>query len=202
VERCVYSTAAIGRDSMTEEDAMSNRGSQVVDRKAREREEWNGCRPYKLFQALRAQPAIGDALCAQGAVLMDEVDHRTRELVALRVSAVRNCDYVWAGHARFAKELALTCDEIARVAVGPTVFSGRDSAVLWAVDHVLANRRIDAETQRLLGEDVVLSIRIAAKFYETVASIMYDAEPEPDVEPISGLETPAQARGAYAALLA
>ena len=48
-----------------------------MDRKARERDEWDGRRPYKLFEALQAHPVIGDALCAQGAVLMDEVDHRT-----------------------------------------------------------------------------------------------------------------------------
>lgn len=180
---------------------MTNFGSEVVDRRARERDEWDGRRPYKLFAALQAQPVIGDALLAQGAVLMDEVDHRTRELIALRVSTVRNCVYVWSGHARLALELALTRTEIARVTVGPTVFAGSDAAVLWAVDHVLTNRPIDPDTQRELGEGGVLSVRITTKFYETVASIMHGAEPEPDVAPV-GLETPALARAAYAALLA
>lgn len=181
---------------------MTNSASHVVNRNAREREEWGGRRPYKLFAALQAQPVLGDALYAQGAVLMDEMDHRTHELVALRVGAVRECAYVWAGHVRIANDLGLTRDEIARIAVGPSVFSGRDAAVLWAVDHVLANRRMDPATQRMLGEDGVLSVRIAAKFYETVASIMKDAEPEPDVMPVGGVETPAVARGSYAALLA
>ena len=180
---------------------MTNPGSQVVDRKARERDEWGGRRPYKLFAALQAQPVIGDALVAQGAVLMDEVEHRTRELIALRVSVVRNCVYVWSGHARLAHDLALTRTEIARVTIGPTVFSGHDAAVLWAVDHVLANRPIDPATQRELGDAGVLSVRITTKFYETVASIMHDAEPEPGIAP-TGLETPARARGVYAEQLA
>jgi AhpD family alkylhydroperoxidase len=191
------------RDTYDEEvKAMTNMRPQVIDRNARERDEWDGRRPYKFFEELQAQPVIGDALCAQGAVLMDEIDHRMRELIALRVSAVRNCEYVWAGHARLARDLALTREEIARVAVGPTVFNGRDSAVLWAVDHVLANRRIDPVTQRMLGEQGVLAVRIAAKFYDTVASIMQYAEREPDVEPVAGVETPAQARGTYAEMTA
>ena len=84
---------------------------------------------------------------------------------------------------------------------GPTVFSGHDAAVLWAVDHVLANRPVDPATQRELGAAGVLSVRITTKFYDTVANIMHDAEPEPGVAP-AGLETPARARGVYAELLA
>ena len=65
--------------------------------------------------------------------------------------------------------------EIACVAVGPTVFEGDDAAVLWAVDHVLTNRRIDPATQRMLGEGV-----------------MHDAEP--GAMPIAGWRS----RSAYA----
>ena len=48
----------------------------------------------------------------------------------------------------------------------------------------------------MLGESGVLSVRITTKFYDTVASIMHDAEPEPGVAPLAGLETPAEARAA------
>jgi alkylhydroperoxidase family enzyme len=176
--------------------------NSVMDRKARERPERGDRRPYKLFEKLRPQPAIGDALVALGAVLIDELDHRTRELVALRVSAVRNSVYVWSAHWVLAHELALTCDEIARVTVGPTVFGGHDAAVLWAVDHVLANRPIDSAAQCELGEAVVRGVTAATKFYETVASIMQGAEPEDCVVPIAGIATPAEARGFYAVLTA
>lgn len=176
--------------------------NSMLDRKARERPEWGDRRPYKLLERLRAQPAVGDAIVGLGAVLMDEVDHRTRELVALRVSAVRNSIYVWSAHSVLAHELALTCDEIARVAVGPTVFGGHDAAVLWAVDHVLANRPVDSATRRELGEAVVLSVTAATKLYELVGSIMQGAEPEACVVPIPGIATPAEARGSYAVLTA
>jgi len=190
------------QDTATHDEEEMESMTGTRDRKSRERDEWDGRRPRRLFAALEAQPAIGDALCAHGAVLMDEVDHRTRELVALRVSAVRECEYVWAGHVQIAQKFALTPGEIARVAGGPTAFSGRDAAVLWATDHVLARRRIDPVTQRMLGEDGVLSVRISAMFYDTVASIMQDADPEPGAEPVEGLATPAEARGAYCAMLA
>lgn len=172
------------------------------DRKARQREEWDGRTPQRLFDALKAQPVIGDALCAHGAVLMDEVDHRTRELVALRVSAVRECAYVWSGHVLIAQKLALTPREIQRVAIGPMAYTGRDAAVLWAADHVLARRPIDPVTERVLGKADVLSICVSTMFYDTVASIMRDADPEPGPGPVEGLATPAEARGAYAAMLA
>jgi AhpD family alkylhydroperoxidase len=179
---------------------MTNREMQVLDRKARERDEWDGRRPHKLFHALQSQPAIADALLAQGAVLMDEVQPRTRELVALRVGAVRNCRYVWAAHTQLAAEVGLTRGDIARVAISPTVFAGRDAAVLWCTDHVLANRPIDDATQRMLGEDGVLLVRLTAKFYDTIANVMADATPEPEVTAVSGLETPADACASYAAL--
>jgi alkylhydroperoxidase family enzyme len=159
---------------------------------------WKSQRPYELFKRLMVQPVIGEAICALGDTIIDELTDRRRELVALRASALRENSYMWRGHCQIAQHIGLTMAEIARVAVGPAVFEGDDAAVLWAVDHVLTDRRIDSAAQRMLGEGGMLSVRIAAKFYDMVASVMHDAEPERGATPIAGLETAARARAAYA----
>jgi alkylhydroperoxidase family enzyme len=159
---------------------------------------WKDQRPYELFKRLMVQPVIGEAVCALGDTIIDELTDRRRELVALRASALLENSYMWRGHCQIAQHIGLTVAEIARVAVGPAVFEGDDAAILWAVDHVLTDRRIDSAAQRMLGEGGMLSVRIAAKFYDMVASVMHDAEPEPGAMPIAGLETAACARAAYA----
>lgn len=125
---------------------------------------------------------------------MDALAPRVRELVALRVGATRDSAYVWSGHAPIARDSGLTSEEIAGVAVGPTAFEGRDALVLSAVDALLTDGSIDAATRHALGERDALSVLIATQFYETLASIMQDAAPEPDTLPIPGLETPSRAK--------
>ena len=92
----------------------------------------------------------------------------------------------------------LTPDEIAGIAVGPTAFEGHDAAVLTAVDHVLNSQPADAATQAALGEADMLSVTMAAGFYETVTKVMHGVEPEAEHASVTGFETPAQARAAYA----
>jgi hypothetical protein len=176
---------------------MTDPKQKLEARIAQVDQHWKEQRPSELFNRLMVQPVIGEAICALGDTIIDELTDRRRELVALRASALRENAYMWRGHCQIAQQIGLTVAEIARVAVGPTVFDGDDAAVLWAVDQVLTNRRIDPATQCVLGEGGTLSVRIAAKFYDMVASVMHDAEPEPDATPIAGLETAACARAAY-----
>jgi hypothetical protein len=159
---------------------------------------WQDQRPYELFKRLMVHPVIGEAICALGDAIIDELTDRRRELIALRTGALRKNAYIWRGHCQISQRIGLTVSEIAGIAIGPTVFEGDDAAVLRAVDHVLTNGRIDAATQRMLGDGDMLSVSIAAKFYDMVASVMHDAEPEPGATPIAGLETAARARASYA----
>lgn len=179
---------------------MSDSAEQTAaDGDPAERPEFDGRRPEKLLAALRASPAIQAALLPLGATLMDTMEPRTRELVALRVSALRDSAYLWSGHVPIAMHLgALDPDEIARVAVGSAAFEERDAAVLLTVEHVLANRAVDALARRLLSEPDILAITVATGFYATIASVMQGAEPEPDLPEIAGIETPAEARGTAA----
>jgi hypothetical protein len=177
---------------------MTDPKQKLEARIAQVNQYWQGQRPYELFKRLMVQPVIGEAICALGDTIIDELTDRRRELIALRAGVLRENAYIWRGHCQIALHIGFTVSEIARVTIGPTVFEGDDAAVLRAVDHVLTNRRIDAATERMLGEGGMLSVSIAAKFYDMVASIMHDAEPEPGATPIAGLETAIRARAACA----
>lgn len=171
---------------------------QLRARTARARPEWNGRRPLILLDALSIWQDVGDVVLALGSVLMDELDPRTRGLVALRVSALRPSDYVWTGTAATMVEHdTLNRHEIMRVAYGPTAFVGREAAVLWTVAHVLANRPIDPATRASLGERDLLAVTVTTHFYALLTSITRGLGPEPGVPLITGIETAANALGTY-----
>ena len=71
---------------------------------------------------------------------------RQRELLVLRVAAVRRCEYEWAQHVVLAGDAGLAPEEIARVAEGPDAagWSPLDGAMVRAVDELLG----DADDQR------------------------------------------------------
>lgn len=165
---------------------------------ARTREEWKGRRPHELFRLAARYPLLGEPLLAEGSAVLDVLDDRTRELAALRVSAVRDNAYVWSGHVyiALAGEL-LSRDEIVRVAAAPATFEDRDAAILAIVDDVLAERPIDDSVRDAVGEEDAQRIERTATLYDTVAFLMRDAPAEPAVEPVAGLETPARARFTY-----
>lgn len=80
---------------------------------------------------------------------------RWRELLVLRVAAVRGADYEWAQHVVLAREVGLSGDEVARVAAGPDApgWSLIDRGLVRAVDELLADARItDATWAVLAGE--------------------------------------------------
>ena len=80
---------------------------------------------------------------------------RQRELLVLRVAAVREADYEWAQHALLAADAGLGEDEVARVAEGPDApgWSPLERALLRAVDELIADAEIaDATWTALAGE--------------------------------------------------
>lgn len=180
-------TADVDRASPVEPDDVS-----------RNRTEWRERRPHRLLAILDEDPELTAPFLRHGSVAGDRLDPHTQELVSTRVAATYHNRYIWTARSAIALERgALSYDEIVRVTAGPTAFGGRDAAVLSAVDHVLAQRPIDAGTRLALGPDL-LSLTLAIKFYETVAYLSRDLEPEPDPEPVAGIETPARAGGIYA----
>ena len=78
---------------------------------------------------------------------------RDRELLVLRVAAVRRSEYEWAQHAVLAEDAGLTAEEVERIAAGPDApgWSPLDRAMLAAVDELLADALVADGTWELLA---------------------------------------------------
>jgi alkylhydroperoxidase family enzyme len=84
---------------------------------------------------------------------------RQRELLILRVAAVRRAGYEWAQHVVQAGDAGLGEDEIARIAEGPAEpgWSGwepLDRALLTAVDELIDHARITEDTWKVLAAEL------------------------------------------------
>lgn len=80
---------------------------------------------------------------------------RQRELLVLRVAALRQSDYEWAQHAVLAADAGLTDDEVSRIKDDPEAaeWSVVDRALLAAADELVGDARIgDATWAALAGE--------------------------------------------------
>ena len=80
---------------------------------------------------------------------------RMRELLVLRVAAVRGAEYEWAQHVVLAGDAGLSAEEVERIADGADAdgWSPLDRALVAAVDELLRDARIgDATWATLAGE--------------------------------------------------
>jgi alkylhydroperoxidase family enzyme len=102
---------------------------------------------------------------------------RQRELVVLRVAAVRGAEYEWRQHVPLAGDAGLDRDEIARVAAGPGAgWDGLDRALLTAVDELIADATIsDATWDELrahLDEQQLMDLVFTVGGYDALAMAM------------------------------
>lgn len=81
---------------------------------------------------------------------------RARELVILRVAALRDAEYEWAQHVMIGREQGLTDEEIERIISGPAAdgWSMLDRALLTAVDELLSTARITDATWAVLADEL------------------------------------------------
>ncbi len=80
---------------------------------------------------------------------------RQRELLVLRVAALRDSTYEWAQHAVLAEDAGLDRDEVARIAEGPEAgWSGLEHAMLQAVDELVADAKIADGTWTVLAAEL------------------------------------------------
>ena len=79
---------------------------------------------------------------------------RQRELLVLRVGALRDSEYEWAQHVVLAADVGLSEDDIARIADGPGAWTGLDAALLRAVDELLADALITDLTWKELAAEL------------------------------------------------
>lgn len=81
---------------------------------------------------------------------------RQRELLVLRVAAVRDAEYEWAQHVVQARDAGISDAEIARVADGPDAagWSALDAALLRAVDELVADALVTDTTWQALAAEL------------------------------------------------
>jgi AhpD family alkylhydroperoxidase len=81
---------------------------------------------------------------------------RQRELLVLRVAAVRGCDYEWAQHAVLAGDAGIAPDEVDRVAAGPDApgWEAGDAALLRAVDELVRDAEVTDATWAALAAEL------------------------------------------------
>lgn len=112
---------------------------------------------------------------------------RDRELLVLRVAALRNATYEWEQHVVLAGDAGLSPDEIARVANGPDAdgWSTRDQALVRAVDELIADARIgDATWEALeLDDQQRMDLVFTVGAYEVLAMAFktFDVELDDDL---------------------
>jgi alkylhydroperoxidase family enzyme len=81
---------------------------------------------------------------------------RQRELLVLRVAAVRRSEYEWAQHAVLAGDAGITEEEVARLAVGPDApgWSVLEGAMVKAVDELILEGAVGDATWKLLAAEL------------------------------------------------
>ncbi|HLM29857.1 MAG TPA: carboxymuconolactone decarboxylase family protein [Acidimicrobiales bacterium] len=100
---------------------------------------------------------------------------RQRELLVLRVAAVRRAEYEWRQHVVLARDAGIDDDEIARVSAGPDApgWSPLDAALVRAVDELVGDATItDATWQALareLDEQQLMDLVFTVGAYDVLA---------------------------------
>jgi alkylhydroperoxidase family enzyme len=81
---------------------------------------------------------------------------RERELLILRVAAVREAEYEWAQHVVQAADAGLSPDDIERIAEGPDApgWSSLEAAMLRAVDELIRDAKVSDTTWEVLAGDL------------------------------------------------
>jgi 4-carboxymuconolactone decarboxylase len=122
-----------------------------------------------------------------GHVLMaTTLTERQRELLVLRVAAVRKSGYEWAQHVFVGRDVGLSDEEIGRVAYGPDApfWSALDAALLRAVDELIADGAISASTWEALTAELdvkqILDVICTVGTYETLARVFASLEVDMD----------------------
>jgi alkylhydroperoxidase family enzyme len=100
---------------------------------------------------------------------------RQRELLVLRVAALRRSVYEWEQHRVLAADVGLHADEVDRIADGPQApgWSPLDRAMLSAVDELIGEGEIADATWEVLstelGEQQVMDLVFTVGAYEVLA---------------------------------
>lgn len=124
-----------------------------------------------------------------GHILMSTtLTERQRELIVMRVAAVRKCGYEWAQHLFMARDVGLSDEEIGRIAYGPDApfWGDLDEALLRAVDELVTDGAISASTWGVLSLHLdtqqLLDVIFTVGAYDTLARMFSSLELDMDDE--------------------
>lgn len=106
---------------------------------------------------------------------------RQRELLVLRVAAVRGADYEWAQHEVLAGDVGITSEELDRIATGDGAgWAPLDAALLRAAEELVADARIGDETWGTLAAELdaqqLLDVIFTVGAYDALAMVMRSVE--------------------------
>ncbi len=146
-----------------------------------------------LLGTLARYPALAKAFLTFNGHLLygSTLSERRRELLVLRVAAVRKCDYEWAQHAILAEIAGMPKDQIEKVreAVPDAEWDAIDKALLSAADELLTDGAVSAETWQILAgefdENQLMDIVFTIGTYDMLAMALrsFGVEPEADLVP-------------------
>lgn len=103
------------------------------------------------------------------------ISPRQRELLVLRVAALRDAPYEWAQHVILATDAGITDEEIERVLLGPGAegWSALEGALVAAADELVADARIGDATWAVLAAELdqqqLLDVVFTVGAYEVLA---------------------------------
>ncbi len=122
------------------------------------------------------------------------IEPRERELLILRVAAVRRAVYEWRQHVVIAGDVGLSSDDVVRIAAGPEApgWSALDAAMLRAVDELIADASITDDTWASLAaefdERQLMDLVFTVGAYDLLAMAFRSFQIEPDADlPDDGL---------------
>lgn len=141
-----------------------------------------------ILGVLAHHPDLTKAYCTfNGHLLMNTtLTERHREMVILRVGAVRESSYEWAQHLSLAQDAGMTVTEIGCVSFGPKapIWDERDRAVLQAVDELLVDGEISASTWQPLAAQFttrqILDLIFTVGSYDTMSKMTRSLQVEID----------------------
>jgi AhpD family alkylhydroperoxidase len=150
----------------------------------------NRPKALNVLGTMAHHPALARAFFTfNGHILMSTtLTERERELIVMRVAAVRRCGYEWAQHLFMARDVGLSDEEIGRIAYGPDApFWGElDAALLRAVDELIGDGAIGASTWHVLGGHLdtrqLLDVIFTVGAYDTLARMFSSLELDMDAE--------------------
>jgi AhpD family alkylhydroperoxidase len=150
----------------------------------------NRPRALNVLGAMAHHPTLAKAFFTyNGHILMSTtLTERQRELLVMRVAAVRRCGYEWAQHLFMARDVGLSDEEIGRIAYGPDApfWGALDAALLRAVDELIGAGAIGAPTWAALSAHLdakqLLDVIFTVGAYDTLARMFSSLELDLDDE--------------------